>query len=203
MEFIKYPKTKRFSSDIIITEKIDGTNAQLVYDKENEVLLAGSRNRFITVDKDNYGFARWVDDNREILTKYFNSFSNIPVYGEWWGSGIQRGYGLTGGEKYFSIFNVGLFGPVMPSELHAIGVRYVPVLYEGSNRRDVILDVFGNLDNAGSQVFLKSGCLEQFKFYFKPVSNELEPEGICIFFKQMGVIYKMTYEYENGKWGDK
>ncbi len=27
-------------------------------------------------------------------------------FGEWWGSGVQRGYGLQKGDKRFSLFNV-------------------------------------------------------------------------------------------------
>jgi hypothetical protein len=63
-------------------------------------LLAQSRNRFIHPGNDNHGFARWVIDNAQELTRLGPGYH----YGEWWGQGIQRGYGLT--EKRFSLFNV-------------------------------------------------------------------------------------------------
>ncbi len=186
MEFIKYLKTKRFTSNIIITEKIDGTNAQLVWDEDHQILRCGSRNRYLnySYEPDNFGFAAWVDKNREVLTKYFKDF-DYPIYGEWWGKGIQRGYEVD--QKYFSIFHTGLFGDKIPQELYNIGVRYVPVLYEGLNVDDPIHTIYHQLFDQGSKL----------KY------NYMNPEGICIFFKDTGTIFKMTYEYEKGKWNDK
>ena len=67
-EFTAFPKMPRLSRDIIITEKLDGTNAQ-VFVGEDGTVLAGSRTRWITPQDDNYGFARWVEDHRdELLT---------------------------------------------------------------------------------------------------------------------------------------
>jgi hypothetical protein len=72
-------------------------------------LLAQSRQRFITPTRvkaknDNYGFATWVDANADELTKLGPGVH----YGEWWGYGIQRGYGVP--EKRFSLFNVNRWG---------------------------------------------------------------------------------------------
>ena len=50
-----------------------------------------------------FGFARWVETNRERLITLLGPGLH---FGEWWGSGIQRGYGLTKGDKRFSLFNV-------------------------------------------------------------------------------------------------
>lgn len=183
MEFTKYSKTPRFTKNIVITEKTDGTNAQLIFDEERNELRAGSRNRHVVVGDDNFGFASWLEENREILTKYFGHF-NYPIYGEWWGRGIQRGYGRN--DKYFSIFRTGLFGKEMPEELTNIGVQYVPILYEGPNLRDIIWDRFHHLKEFGS----------------KAVPGYDDPEGICIFFKETNTVYKMTYEFEKGKWND-
>ena len=114
-EFIKFPKMGRFSRQCVVTEKIDGTNAQLfivecdgyaedeaVFQKDGLALFAGSRKRWITPKNDNFGFAAWVyDHGEELLT-----LGPGRHFGEWWGSGIQRGYGLDKGEKRFSLFNV-------------------------------------------------------------------------------------------------
>lgn len=100
MEFKAWPKIPRLTNEIFhITEKIDGTNACIVISELN-VLFTQSRKQFITPAKDNHGFARWAYENQETLIKDLG-----PGYhfGEWWGSGIQRGYGLT--EKRFSLFN--------------------------------------------------------------------------------------------------
>jgi hypothetical protein len=131
MEFQPFPKVPRLSREMIITEKLDGTNAsvwvvdwatldalretspQLCVDLptygDSFYVLAGSRKRFITPNSsssrgdatDNFGFAAWVRDNAEELVK----LGPGTHYGEWWGQGIQRGYGLS--EKRFSLFNVG------------------------------------------------------------------------------------------------
>jgi hypothetical protein len=119
-EFQGFPKMGRLSRECVISEKIDGTNGQLliverpsigtpiggyVAATENVLIYAGSRNRWLQLGDDNYGFAKWVAEHAEELAK-------LPVgrhFGEWWGSGIQRGYGLTKGEKRLSLFNTERF----------------------------------------------------------------------------------------------
>jgi hypothetical protein len=106
--FQEFPKIARLSREIIITEKIDGTNAQILITESGKI-LAGSRNRWITPQDDNFGFANWVKMNEANLL----TLGVGRHFGEWWGSGIQRGYGLPKGEKRFSLFNVSrwcLFG---------------------------------------------------------------------------------------------
>jgi hypothetical protein len=116
MEFKPWPKMTRVENrrTPIFTEKLDGTNACIVIGpsdgfNEDKVLtvnlqsglnlFAQSRTRFITPEDDNFGFARWVQDNAGSL------FDLGPGYhfGEWWGKGIQRGYGLE--ERRFSLFD--------------------------------------------------------------------------------------------------
>jgi hypothetical protein len=129
-EFKPFPKIPRLSRECIVTEKIDGTNASiLIIEKDKPCpptinglvmssyghvfinadgtqkctyILAGSRNRWITPANDNHSFAIWVRENGGELIKLGPGHH----FGEWWGSGIQRGYGLTKGEKRFSLFNV-------------------------------------------------------------------------------------------------
>jgi hypothetical protein len=114
-EFKEFPKIARLSRDVIITEKIDGANAQvLIQPMEDQpadgalvranglALWAGSRNRWLTKEEDNFGFAAWVERHGEQLM----ALGPGRHFGEWWGSGIQRGYGLANGEKRWSLFNV-------------------------------------------------------------------------------------------------
>ena len=67
-EFKEFPKMARLSRECIITEKLDGTNAQIYID-DNGVIMAGSRNKWVTPEDDNYGFAKWVDDNKTALAQ--------------------------------------------------------------------------------------------------------------------------------------
>lgn len=100
--FTEFPKIARLSREAIVTEKIDGTNGQIFIGPEGEFLV-GSRTRWITPDQDNHGFARWAYEHRDELVAGLGVGRH---YGEFWGSGIQRGYGLPKGEKRFSLFNV-------------------------------------------------------------------------------------------------
>lgn len=121
-EFQSFPKMPRLSRECVITEKIDGTNAQIYIGMDGEFLV-GSRNRWITPEKDNFGFARWAYEHREQLFE----LGAGRHYGEWWGAGIQRGYGLLGSDKRFSLFNVSRWNKNnVPA---CCGV--VPVLYRG------------------------------------------------------------------------
>lgn len=120
-EFIKFPKLARVNRDMIITEKLDGTNAQVFISDDGTRVKAGSRNRWLEVGKDNYGFAGWVLKNHDELLK----LGPGRHYGEWWGQGIQRKYGLT--EKRFSLFNTGRW----TNENCPKCCSVVPVLYEG------------------------------------------------------------------------
>lgn len=116
--FEPFSKIPRLSRECVITEKIDGTNAQVFitdtltqengsvpfvsgpYNGIQFWIAAGSRNRWITPDSDNYGFAAWVKRNAEELCK----LGPGRHFGEWWGAGIQRKYAQT--ERIFSLFNV-------------------------------------------------------------------------------------------------
>ena len=106
-EFQGFRKIARLSRDAIISEKIDGTNG-LIYIDETGNIFAGSRNRWLwnSIEPEkminNHGFGLWVKDNQEELKKLGKGYH----YGEFWGKGIQRGYGLE--EKRFSLF-IGFF----------------------------------------------------------------------------------------------
>ncbi len=120
MEFKAWPKITRLENrrKPIFTEKIDGTNACVVIGDNGE-FACQSRTRFITPDDDNFGFAKWAHANIEELFKLGPGHH----YGEWWGQGIQRGYGLT--EKRFSLFNTRRWGehnPNTPKCCHVVPI---------------------------------------------------------------------------------
>jgi hypothetical protein len=99
----------RYSREVIVTEKIDGTNAQIFIGEGGE-FLTGSRTRWVTPTDDSFGFSRWAHEHRDELIQ----LGPGRHFGEWWGSGIQRGYGLQKGEKRFSLFNVHRWGETRP-----------------------------------------------------------------------------------------
>src|SRR4051812_4307796 len=103
-QFQAFPSIARLFRECVVTEKIDGTNGVVHVSDDGLTVTAGSRSRWITPEADNFGFARWVAEHAEELRALGPGFH----FGEWWGSGIQRRYGLD--EKRFSLFNVGRWG---------------------------------------------------------------------------------------------
>ena len=179
-EFIKYPKTPRLFRDIIVTEKLDGTNAQIVID--NGFVAAGSRNRWITPDDDNYGFARWVSDNAEQLNKILGPGRH---FGEWWGQGIQRGYGLQ--EKRFSLFNVGHWGDHSTEDTKIADLLYtVPILYEG------VFDMFHLEATKDHLMYTGSHAAPGF----------MQPEGYIVYHTAGNHTYKVLLENDNKPKGE-
>lgn len=169
MEFQKFSKISRWSRDIIVTEKIDGTNAQILITEDGE-FFTGSRNRWITPEDDNYGFSRWAHEHKEELM----GLGVGRHFGEWWGSGIQRGYDLK--EKRFSLFNVSKWKDERPA---CCGV--VPVLWQGNMDNFAINTVMEDLVISGS--IASPGFMR--------------PEGIVIFHTAGGQMFKKTFEKDS------
>ena len=129
--FIGFGKIARLFKNCVISEKIDGTNAQIffkedmspfVLDSGREVpFMCGSRNRWIFPENDNAGFARWSYDHAEEL----KTLGPGSHFGEWWGQSIQRSYGLK--EKRFSLFNTNRWwdSPDLPVCCHVVPILYV------------------------------------------------------------------------------
>jgi hypothetical protein len=173
-EFFEFPKMVRYSREAIVTEKIDGTNAQ-IFIGEDGAFLVGSRTRWITPEADNFGFARWAVDHKEELM----ALGSGRHFGEWWGSGIQRGYNLPKGEKRFSLFNVSRWETDRPSCCHV-----VPILWRGD---------FGAMDAQAIMATLRGGSIASPGF--------TNPEGIVIFHTKAGIGFKKTFDKDDtGKW---
>src|SRR3954471_9773147 len=106
-DFEPFQKIARLKRNSIITEKIDGTNA-VVAIGDDGTFRVGSRTRWITPDDDNYGFAKWAFAHEDELRE----LGPGRHFGEWWGNGIQRKYGVL--DKRFSLFNVGRWNEITP-----------------------------------------------------------------------------------------
>lgn len=181
-EFRPFSHIRRWNREIIITEKIDGTNGLIHVSGSGEV-RAGSRNRWITPGKttDNFGFAQWVADHEAELR---DGLGEGYHYGEWWGSGIGRGYGLGGkgkSERYFSLFNVARWGEGGTAVRPACCLA-VPVLLQATPNDPVqmgrmIADSLARLASGGSVA----------------APGFMRPEGIVIYHVASGQLFKMTH----------
>lgn len=166
MEFEDFPKMARWSRDIIVTEKLDGTNAQICISEAGE-FMAGSRSRFITPEDDNYGFARWAAENKDELMK----LGPGRHFGEWWGKGIQRNYSMP--RKVFSLFNVTRWS--RESDRPAC-CDVVPTIYRGPMFPGVMEKYIRELNASGS--IASPGFTD--------------PEGIVLYHVAAGVGFKKT-----------
>lgn len=188
VEFAEFPKMARLSRECVVTEKIDGTNAQILITEDGEMLV-GSRSRWITPADDNFGFAAWAMAHRdELLT-----LGPGRHFGEWWGSGIQRGYGLPKGEKRWSLFNTlrwclaGETPQRIPTADPRIEkyqeplpgcVSLVPVLYRGLFTTEACEEAIAVLRVEGSRA----------------APGFAKPEGIVCFHVAGNVGFKKTLE---------
>lgn len=220
--FEPWPKIPRWNRQVVITEKIDGTNAAIIIEPVEKIdrvmsegklvtffepaqsnclgiahdmaVFAQSRNRLIRpgvgkeAANDNYGFAAWVQENAEELVKLLGPGRH---YGEWYGKGIARNYGL--GHRRFALFNTtrwnddekhGLYGPQF--QLHpTLPVDVVPVLgiaprpeypaYEGET---YITDAIADLQRYGSAL----------------VPGFMRPEGVVLYHTAAGQAFKVLLE---------
>lgn len=170
-DFVPFQKIGRLSREIIITEKIDGTNAQICIG-EDGAFRVGSRNRWLGPDSDNFGFALWALTNKDELMR----LGPGRHYGEWWGRGIQRGYDQD--EKRFSLFSVNRWGGV---ETRPACCGVVPTLYRGDFDTVQILRVMDELKERGSVA----------------APGFMKPEGVVIYHAQANVLFKKTYEKDD------
>lgn len=167
VEFKPFKKIARWSREIVITEKIDGTNA-IIYIGEDGTFLTGSRNRWITPEDDNYGFSKWAHENKKDLMK----LGAGTHYGEWWGHKIQSGYGLS--ERRFSLFNVSRWNDTnKPLCCHV-----VPVIAK------IILNDINVINNA-MELLKNEGSLAAPGF--------MKPEGIIIYHERSNTLFKKTF----------
>jgi hypothetical protein len=185
--FEPFPKIPRLKRGCVVTEKIDGTNAQVIIDDdyyepekcmreypvavvEGLRIFAGSRTRLITPGKatDNFGFAAWVQEHAEELVK----LGHGRHFGEWWGKGIQRGYGLD--HKRFSLFNTS-----RPAETLPACCFQVPVIYTGDFDTAAVDRCMDNLLKFGSYA---SG------------NGYPNPEGVIVYLSQARSLFKQTFD---------
>lgn len=192
--FEGWPKIPRVSKGMqcVITEKIDGTNAQVHISRTQDddgndpdviaiergdiplSMRVGSRSRWITPESDNYNFARNVLENVETYFK----LGEGAHFGEWYGLGIQHGHGMK--EKRFALFNNLRWDNVSRPE----GLDVVPTLYKGDFHPELVNDIAAQLKASGSIL----------------VPGWMKPEGFIIYFPEFRKSLKWTYEAQEGKW---
>lgn len=181
LEFKAFDSIPRLFRECVVTEKIDGTNAVVYVSDDAQVVRAGSRSRWIQAEPttaDNYGFARWVADHEDELRGLGPGYH----YGEWWGAGIQRRYGLA--EKRWSLFNAGRWGEGgTDADKKPACCHVVPVLYRGKFETGDLLAVASALKEHGS----------------KAAPGFSDPEGIVVWHESGRCLFKYTLDGDGHK----
>ena len=202
IEFAEFEKIARLNREVIVTEKIDGTNGQvhirpaegtefeMGYDTQIEVggaphyIRAGSRNRWVLHlgSDDNNGFGRWVYQHAHELA----ALGAGAHFGEWWGAGIQRKYGLS--EKRWSLFNVGRWvrdggegnrDPLGEKQAYAPPCCHVvPILAVGIGTDEPV--------NRALDLLRRGGSIASPGF--------MKPEGVVAFHTHSRSLFKVTLE---------
>jgi hypothetical protein len=226
LDFQAWPSIPRLNREMVVTEKIDGTNAAIIIEshgvvpkddapeymarheeagdgystfRQRPAVLCGpeiiewpgmvevfeigsqSRKRLIKPGDDNFGFAGWVFANADRL---LDALGEGRHYGEWWGSGIQRGYDLEKGEKRFSLFNVKRYGEIDFAAYHLPNVATVPVLWRGPFDLQVIDSLIEELRRDGSFV---NGLENRFH----------NPEGVVVYHTASNSLFKVLCENDD------
>jgi hypothetical protein len=191
VEFQSFEKISRLTRGCTVTEKLDGSNGQVaIFDVRDcdsfatgyiakvggHLIYAGSRNKWVTPEDDNYGFARWVKEHIDELAL----LGPGRHFGEWWGSGIQRRYGMK--EKVFSLFNVGRWNEQNPPPACC---RVVPVIYEGVFSDTAVEGAISKLKEHGS--------------YAAP--GFMDPEGVVVYHQASRTLFKKTIKNDEAPKG--
>ena len=193
VEFSEFEKISRLNREVIVTEKIDGTNGQIHirpkagdelemgYDTQIEVngephlIRAGSRNRWVLHlgSDDNNGFGPWVHQHAHELA----ALGAGAHFGEWWGLGIQRKYGVP--EKRWSLFNVSRWTETRPECCHV-----VPIIDRGIGF-ECVYKAIASLTEMGSMA----------------APGFMKPEGVVAYHVHSRQLFKMTIEKDQEhKW---
>lgn len=173
MEFSNWGKTARLLSDVVITEKIDGSNCAIIIEEITDQLKNGpviiedgfkafnigaqSRNRLITPEDDHQGFAAWVQDNADSLAAILGPGTH---FGEWTRKGLKR-------PKFF-LFNTARWFDVETD----YGLECVPIMYFGRYYEGLVAEQLKLLENFGSAAY------------------DAPPEGVVIFWKADNTLKK-------------
>jgi hypothetical protein len=179
--FIKYQHLEKYGNTEVegieigtchVFPKLDGTNGQLWM--EDGKLMAGSRNRVLSLDNDNAGFYNAMI-NDENIRKFFMSNPNLTLYGEWLVPHTLKTYEDSAWRKFY-VFDV--FNRETNKLLHY--AEYTKLLDEHILR---YLPPIALIFNGGHEYFIE--CLKKNVFLIK--------DGMGV---GEGIVIK-NYAYEN------
>jgi hypothetical protein len=218
IEFQPNPKVPRLFRSALISEKIDGTSSCVIVQPDGTV-QAGSKNRLLTLEQDNFGFCAWVKQHEDELRALGTGLHR----GEWWGSGIQRAYGLKNGERHFSLFNVSRWNRQIWEENEDARVLHEVRLIAGAKRRagewpegqlpqvtrrefvppPPCCEVVPVLSRGVFSSTCVNDCLSRLEGQGSVAMPGYDrPEGVVVFHEASGTFFKVTLENDEQSKGE-
>ena len=162
--------------EVSLFYKIDGTNS-LIYLKDDGTLGFGSRNRELSLDKDNQNFMNSILNDSDLVERFntfFKEYPNCIVYGEWLIPVTIKRYKSDAWRKFY-IFDI------LDTEEH----RYLS--YDEYSK---ILDSYG-LSYIPRIAKLNNPTADEIKSYLDKTGDFLIANGLG-----EGIVIK-NYDYKN------
>ena len=147
--------------DAVGRVKLHGTNASVSYN-ETDGIKVHSKNNIITVEKDNAGFARFIDDRKpEIKTmmlKLYNRLNHkcygrtITVFGEFCGKGINKGAAICDIDKSWFVFGIKIDEDWISDEVFDIIFEEGKDIYHLKPYKTITID-FNSIEQVNNEIF--------------------------------------------------
>jgi RNA ligase (TIGR02306 family) len=180
--------------EIVITEKVHGTNCKIGIISGNKV--AGSMNHRRKPSEDNtkniYWFPWTIPGMSEAVTALNGDYENIQIFGEVYGSSIQKGFDYGAGQQLgfrgFDILCDGRYFAYdkMVEHFDAFGIPIVPELYRGPFNMDVVKEIADGNTTFEGATHIREGVV------VKPVVERLHPKIGRVVLKYIGTEYELT-----------
>jgi len=145
MEFQKYQHIERLGTSethgildgmVWVFPKIDGSNSQLFVDEDGR-LMAGSRNRELTLASDNAGFFNWAV-YQGVFFNFFEEHPDLRLYGEWLCPHTLRTYRDDAWRNFYVFDVMREDGSYLTYEeyqplMEKFGIEYIPPICKVEN----------------------------------------------------------------------
>jgi hypothetical protein len=228
-EFTAWPKTPRLMRDIVITEKLDGTNAAIQIRRvptlelvdhlsQNDPTILGIEFASPTdtlVEEGEYWVIGAQSRNRVISlandnqgfakwvsanqTTLFEDLGEGLHFGEFWGNKIGRGYGLQVGDRRFSLFNP----TALDTKIRTTAVQDSGVIGVQAEVQTPGLDVVPVLYEGPFEMFaVRQTLIDLQRNGSTAALGYPNPEGIVVYHTHARrIIGKVTLDNQDaGKW---
>lgn len=167
IEKLGTPATEGLLDGVVsVFPKLDGTNASIWREGMQDRLHFGSRNRELSLEKDNHGFMNaFINSGKQIIVhKLLDELGNVIIFGEWLIPNNIKNYKDDAWRKFyvFDVFDLDTFeyrdyeewrGVVYSASEKCNLIQIVPAI-DKVNGSDVDVDLY----LIGNNYLMKDGC---------------------------------------------